>query len=371
MVAGRVLTVQAGATQAVIKMDEKEVAAASRFASQIMVAASADATFEAQRPTALPAAEKRLAEAVGDTTAIAAARAGLAAAEANPGLVAAIESANVALTVVMADTAAVAAANEQVTAQDRMAVEPVVSAPPPTWLPRASNAGLAILGIVVVSVVFGGAGSALTAPAPSAPAVALVSQATPTAAPSRVTAAPSTPVATTAAPTPTSAPTPKPKPTPVLAPDESNVKVALQAHERDFIPSNFDNMLLVVPDPTFVSVTVKPNAVFNEADVIRIGSADALDLSEAIFGSGQFPTVTLIHLEVHLDFTNSFGQTTTDSAGWLEFSASTASRFDYAGMRDKTSDVAWCDADSYFILAPIWKALNSGDKGCIKVPTYP
>ena len=55
----------------------------------------------------------------------------------------------------------------------------------------------------------------------------------------------------------------------------------------------------------------------------------------------------------------------------LEFSASTASHFVYTGMQGETSDVAWCDADSYFILGPIWKALNSGDRGCITVPTYP
>jgi len=160
-----------------------------------------------------------------------------------------------------------------------------------------------------------------------------------------------------------------PPPTPVPGPDESTVTAALQAHESDFIGSNFDNLQVSVPDPTYVVVTFEPNAMLNDADVIRMGSADALDVAEAIFASGSFPTVTLFQLQVNLEFINTFGNTTTGVAAWLDFSASTASQFDYAGMQTEPADAAWCDADTYWISPVTWKNLNSGDRGCLTTPS--
>lgn len=216
MVAGNLLTLQAGGSQEVFKLSDKEAPAALRFASQIQVAASAEVTFEQQRPAAIPAAEQRLAAVVADTAAIQSARAAVVQAEADTSLILAIQEAERAVAAAKADSTAVLVAQAELKSLEQTAAQPAVDVPPPTWLPRTSNALSAIAGIVVIAVVVGGAGAVLTAPPASAraPVAALATPAvttTPTLAsiPSPTSTPSAAPVVTaTVAPTEAPAPTP-------------------------------------------------------------------------------------------------------------------------------------------------------------------
>jgi hypothetical protein len=137
--------------------------------------------------------------------------------------------------------------------------------------------------------------------------------------------------------------------------------------DTTFPYSDFTGLKVTIPNKTTVRVTVKPTAVWNEADVIRFGSGDLLTVSRAVFG--WYPKVSLVRVTVLGEFTDTYGKTTTDAAGWLEISKRTASKFDYEGMRFLPSSLAWCAADSYWVHPAIWKALNDGDRGCMVSPS--
>jgi hypothetical protein len=150
------------------------------------------------------------------------------------------------------------------------------------------------------------------------------------------------------------------------APSVASVTAAIQSHQDDFLLTNFDGLSVQVLLGTTVFVEVKPRSLFNEAQVIRIGSADALVVSKAVFASGAFPAIDRIHVQIYGEVTDQYGNTVTETAGWLEITADAGSRFDYSGMEAKPPSAVWCVADRYRIHPAIWKALNDEDKGCLR-----
>jgi hypothetical protein len=166
------------AKQEVVKLSKQDFPAALQFASHVTAAASAEMTFQQQRPAAIPAAERYLNHVTADTSAIEAGRLAVVAAQANPTLLGAIRDAAESLAAIRADTREIDSAQEQFSAEQERDVERSTSAPPPTWRPHSSNAVMSIVGIAVVWLFVGGTGAAIVR-APATPAASATATAAP------------------------------------------------------------------------------------------------------------------------------------------------------------------------------------------------
>jgi hypothetical protein len=175
---GNRLIIHMSAKQEVVKLSKQDFPAALQFASHVTAAASAEMTFQQQRPAAIPAAERYLNHVTADTSAIEAGRLAVVAAQANPTLLGAIRDAAESLAAIRADTREIDSAQEQFSAEQERDVERSTSAPPPTWRPHSSNAVMSIVGIAVVWLFVGGTGAAIVR-APATPAASATATAAP------------------------------------------------------------------------------------------------------------------------------------------------------------------------------------------------
>jgi hypothetical protein len=221
-VAGNYLTIQIAGGQDITKFERGEVPAALQFSSQVAVAVAAEMAFQEERPRAIPAAEQYLRQVSADTGAIEAARVALTAAERDGTLLAPIQKAEQKLAGVQADRGTLDTAQSELRTQQESAVEPIVTASPPRWLPRTSNAITSIVGIVLTAIIVGGVGALITHSQPHSAAI-VREVATPTSEAPTVTEAPlvvATPsvTATPASPSPTNIPAPTVSPPPAQAP---------------------------------------------------------------------------------------------------------------------------------------------------------
>ncbi|MGO9180057.1 MAG: hypothetical protein ACLQBX_18805 [Candidatus Limnocylindrales bacterium] len=184
----------------------------------------------------------------------------------------------------------------------------------------------------------------------------------------------------TATLSPTTAPTPALTQLPVVAvpppavPTPGNtlsgdgVASLLEAHKGDFLAANLDDLhVTVFAAQDEVDIRVKPSFMLNEADVIRMGGADALLTSQQVFGT--YKSVNLVRVEVDADFTDAYGNTSTGVAANLAISRTTAAKISYEGMKGMPASQPWCVADIYYIAPAIWNALNEGDRGCLTAPS--
>jgi hypothetical protein len=219
-------------------------------------------------------------------------------------------------------------------------------------------AALLILGIV---------GNALGTNKPSPP-------------PSQVVGAVQASAFPTVTPAPTHTPTPTPAqvtvvavppsaaPSPGYALSGDGVASLLEAHKGDFIAANLDDLhVTVLAAQGEVDIRVKPSFMLNEADVIRMGGADALLTAQQIFGT--YKPVKLVRVEVDADFTDAYGNTSTGAAANLAINRTTAAKISYEGMKGMPASQPWCVADIYYIAPAIWNALNQGDRGCLTGPS--
>jgi hypothetical protein len=369
-IAGHFLTVHIGGDQEVIKLSKQEVPGAFQFVSQLMAAAAAEMSFEQQRPSAVPVAKTHLEHVTADTAAIESARDRLATVETDAGMLAAVEAAERALSSARADTAAIDAARSDLHANQESRIERPAPVPPPTWLPKRSNAAVSLIGILVVAGVVGGIGAVVTAP-PSPSSAVVHPQPTVSLAESPISTPSPTPteaatISAAVRPTPTD--TPPSAPVPTLDPHSltiGNVQKSISDNQSLMVSDNFDALQVSIDGGT-VNVQAKPSASWDEKQFFQMGAADAVVSSKAILG--WYPSANKIHVVVLTDFTDQYGKSSTEPGVWLDVSADTASKFDYNGLKDRVlvqPSLMYCDADAHYIHPAIWKKLDSETRGCL------
>ena len=112
-------------------------------------------------------------------------------------------------------------------------------------------------------------------------------------------------------------------------------------------------------------MTVKPSTLIDETDTFKTGSADALVVAEATLN--WYPAATEVHVAVQADFTDINGNTTTEDATVIDVTKTTASKFNYGGLRDRMESGEWWifyyDADGYYVHPAVWKHVSSSDQG--------
>jgi len=197
-VAGNLLTIQAIQAQEVVRFDRKDEAAARAFAAQVNAAAFNEASFQQQRPSAIPAAEAYLQHVRADRGAIDAADSMRRQIEVDAAFLGAIATANVGLETSRADTDKVVVAQSALETEHASELKGPEVLAAPTWRPRSLDGGLAAGAIAVAFLV------AFVVNAAGAPNV-----------PSRQVAAttPSTRQISQAVPSPPAGPTPSTIPT--------------------------------------------------------------------------------------------------------------------------------------------------------------
>jgi hypothetical protein len=136
---------------------------------------------------------------------------------------------------------------------------------------------------------------------------------------------------------------------------------------RSFIFNDkFDNMKVAISGGV-ITVTVKPNSLFNEQDTFRTGAADAIVVAKATLG--WYPAATRVHVVVQADFTDTLGATTTEDATIIDITKATGSTLTYSGLRDRMESGDWWlmyyDADGYYVHPAVWKNLSSSDEGSL------
>src|SRR2546423_760556 len=130
-----------------------------------------------------------------------------------------------------------------------------------------------------------------------------------------------TPLATPSpSPSPSHLPTaiPSPLQSPVASPTPAadphtltvaNVTKSIHDNQNFVLNANFDNMKVTISGGV-ITVTARPTSLYDEQDTFRTGAADGLVVAKATLG--WYPSATQVHVVVQTEFTDIYGNTTTE-----------------------------------------------------------
>jgi hypothetical protein len=146
---------------------------------------------------------------------------------------------------------------------------------------------------------------------------------------------------------------------------ESNVAKSLNDNSNFEILTNLDNLKITIFGGQ-ITIDVKPNSVWDDSHMMKIGADDTIVASKAIWG--WYSDAEQITVNVHTDFTDQLGNTKDDIAVQTQVTKDTAAKFNYAGLKDLvlvTPSTMYCDSDHYYIHPAVWKNLGGNDRGCM------
>ena len=131
-----------------------------------------------------------------------------------------------------------------------------------------------------------------------------------------------------------------------------------------FLSTNFDGLKVQIEPGGQVVVVAKPTTTWDEQGFITYAAEDALVAVKAV--SGWYPDATVIHVQLDSDFTNAYGQTTSEPGAWIEFTSATAGMMNPSGLATSTFDQPtnlFAIADAYTIHPAIWKNISTEHRG--------
>jgi hypothetical protein len=162
--------------------------------------------------------------------------------------------------------------------------------------------------------------------------------------------------------------TPKPAAAPAAndphALTASNVKASILNNQEQ--GANFDNLNVSIQQGTIAVVVAKPNTVIDEQDTITKDAEDTLSVVKSV--KGWYPTLTAIHVQVDGDFTDAQGNSSTESAAWIEMSSDTLNGINPDGLWSRAFDtpsIVFTDGDAYDIHPAIFKNIKSADQNAL------
>ncbi|MHB8719664.1 MAG: hypothetical protein ACYDAC_12370 [Candidatus Dormibacteria bacterium] len=130
---------------------------------------------------------------------------------------------------------------------------------------------------------------------------------------------------------------------------------------------NLDDVTVTVSGTQVVVVDkLGSNAVLDEQGLITAEAENTLSVVKAI--NSGFKGVTLIHVQLDSDFTDSNGNTIKEPAAWIEMTNATFNPINADGLQLSTfsqpADL-YAKADAYYIHPAVWKNISSDHRGSL------
>src|SRR5439155_7408964 len=135
-----------------------------------------------------------------------------------------------------------------------------------------------------------------------------------------------------------------------------NVKQSINANEKFEANTAWDGLTVDVPHGGQIVVVTKPQSSLDEQYFITQCAENSLVVVQAI--KGWYAGVSVIHTQCNSDFTDQYGQSTSEPGAWLEFTSLTFNKMNPKGLTTRTfgqpTDL-FALADAYYIHPGVWK----------------
>jgi hypothetical protein len=147
----------------------------------------------------------------------------------------------------------------------------------------------------------------------------------------------------------------------------ANVRQAILANEEG--NGDFGSFQVSIQGGTQVVFVDKITNFIDEQGLITAEAEDTLSVIKAI--KSGFKGVTLIHVQMDTDFTDSNGNTSTEPAAWIEMTSDTFAPINADGLQlpifSQPANL-FAKADAYDIHPGIWKNISTDHRGTLTDP---
>lgn len=143
----------------------------------------------------------------------------------------------------------------------------------------------------------------------------------------------------------------------------ANISASLRNNE--VTNANFDHLQVTVPGAGQVVIVCKPGSLLDEQYTITVEAENALSAVKAIKG---WYSVSVIHMQLDSDFTDSNGNTKTEPAAWIELTNTDFSPLNADGLATPAFEQpsrVFAKGSAYYIHPAVFNKIKSVDQNAL------